>query len=62
MGGFEITDIILEADVRPVLDKKSQTRWFTHKGDLITFDDDDTRAAKAKWAVSCPSRILKRTT
>ncbi|KAJ8078102.1 hypothetical protein PM082_000308 [Marasmius tenuissimus] len=50
LAGLEITDIILEGDLRPVLHKKSQTRWFTYKGDLITFDDDDTRAAKAKWA------------
>jgi hypothetical protein len=51
LGGFEIADLLLEGDIRPVSDKSSETRWFNYKGDLMTFDDDDSRSAKAKWAV-----------
>jgi len=58
LSGFEITDLMIEADVRSVFDSKSQTRWFNHNGDLITFDDDETRAAKAKWAVCISSLHL----
>lgn len=50
LAGFEVTDLLLDGDLRPVSDKKSETRWFNYKGDLITFDDEDTRSAKAKWA------------
>lgn len=52
LAGFEVTDITLDGELRPVLDSKSQTRWFNYQGDLITFDDDDTRGAKAAWGVS----------
>ena len=52
LAGFEVTDILLDGELRPVSDKKSKMRWVNYKGDLITFDDEDTRSAKAKWAVS----------
>ncbi|EJD54185.1 glycoside hydrolase [Auricularia subglabra TFB-10046 SS5] len=52
LAGFEVTDIMLDGELRPVSDSKSETKWFNYKGDLITFDDDETRAAKAKWGGS----------
>lgn len=49
---------MLDGELRPVSDAKSQTRWFNYNGDLITFDDDDTRTAKATWGVSAPSALV----
>lgn len=43
---------MLEGDLRPISDLKTQTRWFTHDGHLITFDDEHTRGSKVAWAVS----------
>ncbi|KAF9461517.1 glycoside hydrolase [Collybia nuda] len=50
LANFEIDNIIMDADVRPVYHKDSETRWFTHKGDLITFDDEGTWKAKTDFA------------
>ena len=52
LAGFEITDLTLAGNLRPVTDSVSETLWFDYQGDLITYDDDDTRAAKSKWGVS----------
>ena len=52
LAGFEVTDVTLDGELRPILDSKSQTRWFNYQGDLITFDDDGTRGAKTAWGVS----------
>ncbi|KAJ3515636.1 hypothetical protein NLJ89_g1634 [Agrocybe chaxingu] len=50
LANFEIDNIMLDADIRPVLDRSSQTRWFNYNGDLITFDDEGTWAAKTQFA------------
>ncbi|KAF9464554.1 glycoside hydrolase [Collybia nuda] len=51
LANFEIDDIIMEADARPVYHEDSETRWFIdYKGDLITFDDEGTWKAKTDYA------------
>ncbi|KAF5372023.1 hypothetical protein D9615_008091 [Tricholomella constricta] len=52
LANFEINQLIMDADVRPRLDPASQTLWFKHGNDIITYDDDGTLAAKADFAKS----------
>lgn len=59
LAGFEVTDLTLAGELRPVSDSNSETLWFNYQGDLITYDDDDTRAAKAKWGVSIAVHLLE---
>ncbi|KAJ3505091.1 hypothetical protein NLJ89_g7596 [Agrocybe chaxingu] len=50
LANFEIDNVMIDADIRPVHDKRSETRWFNYKGDLITFDDEGTWKAKTDFA------------
>ncbi|KAF8074509.1 hypothetical protein FPV67DRAFT_584750 [Lyophyllum atratum] len=52
LANFEINQVLIDADVRPRLDTASQTNWFTHGSDLITYDDDVTLTAKTNFAKS----------
>ncbi|KAJ7630437.1 hypothetical protein FB45DRAFT_915498 [Roridomyces roridus] len=46
---FEIEDLLNTGAVA-TLDKASETYWFDHQGSLITFDQQDTWAAKNQFA------------
>ncbi|KAF5371971.1 hypothetical protein D9615_008102 [Tricholomella constricta] len=52
LANFEINQVIMDADVRPRLDTASQTLWFKHGNDIITYDDNSTLAAKSDFAKS----------
>ncbi|KAL0952378.1 hypothetical protein HGRIS_006655 [Hohenbuehelia grisea] len=51
LAQFEILNL-LNSNIRPTLDAASQTYWFDNQGSLVTFDLQDTWAAKSSFAAS----------
>ncbi|EJD52180.1 glycoside hydrolase [Auricularia subglabra TFB-10046 SS5] len=49
LAQFEIEGL-LDTGIVPTLDKSTETYWFDDKGSLITFDQQDTWAAKTTFA------------
>ncbi|KAJ7106750.1 glycoside hydrolase [Mycena epipterygia] len=49
LAQFEI-ETLLQSGITPTLDKSSETYWFDDSGSLVTFDQQDTWAAKTTFS------------
>ncbi|KAJ3080918.1 hypothetical protein HK102_002704, partial [Quaeritorhiza haematococci] len=56
---FEIQQLISQSNIKPTFDDKTGSKYFSHQGDLVNYDDPDTWAIKVDYAKkSCLGGVM----